>query len=163
MTAEDAPNPNRESATEDAPKYPEPATEWATLPAAAKAAGVSVSALRKWYGAGEIPSRMAPGPTGPRREVPLAAVLARARRRAAPPGPRTGPVPEGLSLVPASLFADLQAAYLTAQERALDAEVRARVAEHKLTRAEEEAARLRGELDQARRPWWRRTPRRVQP
>src|SRR5262245_64606959 len=42
--------------------------------------GVSRSALRAWYRNGEIPSRLADGPNGPQRLVPLDAVIDRAAR-----------------------------------------------------------------------------------
>src|SRR4051794_1468565 len=54
--------------------------EWVTLPEAAAAAGVSVSALRAWYRAGDVPSRMERGPHGQQRLVQLEEVLERAAR-----------------------------------------------------------------------------------
>ena len=48
--------------------------------AAEAEAGVSRSALRAWYRAGEIPSRLVDSPHGPQRIVPLDAVLDRAAR-----------------------------------------------------------------------------------
>jgi hypothetical protein len=144
-----------ETASESAQAGTETDTGWVPLVEAAKASGMSVSGLRKWYREGRIETRTGPGPTGPRRLVNLETVLARAGRQTAP-GPRTGPIPDALSLVPASTFNALQAAYLEAQRQALDAEVRARVAEHDLTRTREELDRLRAELEAARRPWWKR-------
>jgi len=123
---------------------------------------MSVSGLRKLYREGRIDSRLGPGPTGERRFVNLEAVLAYTGRRPMPG--RSGPVPDALSLVPVSTFNALQVAYLETQRQALDAEVRARVAEHDLTRTRydltrtrEDLDRLRAELDaaKARRRWWR--------
>ena len=63
-------------------------TVWVPLAQAEAEAGVSRSALRAWFRAGEIPSRLVDSPHGPQRIVPLDAVLARAaqsprlRRRA---------------------------------------------------------------------------------
>lgn len=51
---------------------------WVTIAEAEAAAGVSRSALRAWYRAEEIPSRVVPGRHGPTRLVPLDAVVARA-------------------------------------------------------------------------------------
>src|SRR6202789_1902667 len=53
-------------------------SEWVTLEKAAAETGVSRAALRTWYRAGEIPSRLVDGPHGPQRLVPLALVAARA-------------------------------------------------------------------------------------
>ncbi|MGI5129376.1 excisionase [Pseudonocardia sp. CA-107938] len=57
-------------------------TTWVPLGDAEREAGVSRSALRAWYRNGEIPSRLADGPHGPQRLVPLEAVLERAGRSA---------------------------------------------------------------------------------
>lgn len=51
---------------------------WVTIAEAEEAAGVSRSALRAWYRAEDIPSRVVPGRHGPTRLVPLDAVIARA-------------------------------------------------------------------------------------
>jgi len=51
---------------------------WVTIREAAAASGASRSALRAWYRSGEVPSRLADGPHGPERHVPLEAVLERA-------------------------------------------------------------------------------------
>ncbi len=61
-------------------------SDWATLERAAADTGVSRAALRSWYRTGQIPSRLADGPHGPQRLVPLAMVAARAEAspRAAP-------------------------------------------------------------------------------
>src|SRR6202046_4755408 len=70
-------------------------SDWVTLERAAADTGVSRAALRSWYRAGQIPSRLVDGPHGPQRLVPLALVAARAeasprlrrtaeRRRAGP-------------------------------------------------------------------------------
>src|ERR1700761_1690485 len=55
---------------------------WVTLEKAADETGASRAALRTWYRAGQIPSRLVDGPHGPQRLVPLALV---AERAAAPP------------------------------------------------------------------------------
>lgn len=53
-------------------------SRWVTLDRAARETGASRAALRTWYRNGEIPSRLADGPHGPQRLVPLALVAARA-------------------------------------------------------------------------------------
>ena len=53
-------------------------SEWVTLEKAAVETGVSRAALRAWYRAGQIPSRLVDGPHGPQRLVPLAVVAERA-------------------------------------------------------------------------------------
>jgi transposase len=53
-------------------------SEWVTLEKAAAETGVSRAALRTWYRAGQIPSRLVDGPHGPQRLVPLAVVAERA-------------------------------------------------------------------------------------
>jgi transposase len=53
-------------------------SDWVTLERAAAETGVSRAALRTWYRSGQIPSRLADGPHGPQRLVPLAMVAARA-------------------------------------------------------------------------------------
>jgi len=53
-------------------------SQWVTLDHAAIATGASRAALRTWYRNGEIPSRLAEGPHGPQRLVPLGLVAARA-------------------------------------------------------------------------------------
>lgn len=55
-------------------------TVWVPLAQAETEAGVSRSALRAWFRAGEIPSRLVDSPHGPQRIVPLDAVLDRAAR-----------------------------------------------------------------------------------
>lgn len=57
-------------------------TTWVPLSDAEAQTGVSRSALRAWYRAGEIPSRLVDGPHGPQRLVPLEAVLERAEQSA---------------------------------------------------------------------------------
>jgi hypothetical protein len=52
---------------------------WVTVSEAASATGVSRSALRTWYRTDQVPSRLVQGPNGPQRELPLEAVLDRAR------------------------------------------------------------------------------------
>jgi hypothetical protein len=49
---------------------------WLPAKDAAREASVSVSAVRKWYSKGRIPSRLEPGPTGDRRVVRLEDVVA---------------------------------------------------------------------------------------
>src|SRR5215468_6462155 len=53
-------------------------SDWVTLERAAADTGVSRAALRSWYRAGQIPSRLVEGPHGPQRLVPLALIAARA-------------------------------------------------------------------------------------
>ena len=53
-------------------------SDWVTLERAAAETGVSRAALRSWYRTGQIPSRLADGPHGPQRLVPLTLVAARA-------------------------------------------------------------------------------------
>lgn len=53
-------------------------SDWVTLDRAASKTGVSRAALRSWYRSGQIPSRLADGPYGPQRLVPLRLVAARA-------------------------------------------------------------------------------------
>ena len=66
-------------------------SDWVTLERAAADTGVSRAALRSWYRSGQIPSRLAGGPHGPQRLVPLAMVASAGRGvAAAAPGPRNG-------------------------------------------------------------------------
>ena len=53
-------------------------SDWVTLDRAAADTGASRAALRSWYRTGQIPSRLADGPHGPQRLVPLALVAAQA-------------------------------------------------------------------------------------
>ncbi len=53
-------------------------SDWVTLQEASSSTGVSRAALRTWYRADLIPSRLVDGPHGPQRLVPLAMVAARA-------------------------------------------------------------------------------------
>ena len=53
-------------------------SDWVTLERAAAETGASRAALRNWYRTGQIPSRLADGPHGPQRLVPLTLVAARA-------------------------------------------------------------------------------------
>ncbi|ADP84111.1 hypothetical protein [Pseudofrankia inefficax] len=53
-------------------------SDWVTLQEASSRTGVSRAALRTWYRADLIPSRLVDGPHGPQRLVPLAMVAARA-------------------------------------------------------------------------------------
>ncbi len=53
-------------------------SHWVTLEKAAAETGVSRAALRSWYRAGQIPSRLVDGPHGPQRLVPLAVIAERA-------------------------------------------------------------------------------------
>lgn len=66
------------------PESYDEADTWLPLRAASEKAGVSVSALRKWYRAGKIQSRLEPGPTGDMRMVLLSEVTAGAGQRQAP-------------------------------------------------------------------------------
>ena len=70
---------------------------WVTLREAAETAGVSVSALRKWYRQEAIASRLEPGPHGEQRVVRLQEVLDRATRTQSRPTPtaREPPDPSG--------------------------------------------------------------------
>ena len=54
-------------------------SDWVTLERAAADTGASRAALRTWYRTGQIPSRLADGPHGPQRLVPLDLVAARAQ------------------------------------------------------------------------------------
>jgi hypothetical protein len=54
--------------------------DWVPLAEAGDRAGVSRSTLRAWYRSGQIPSRLAPGPHGMHRLVPLDLVLRRVAR-----------------------------------------------------------------------------------
>jgi transposase len=54
-------------------------SDWVTLERAASETGASRAALRTWYRTGQIPSRLADGPHGPQRLVPLAVVADRAQ------------------------------------------------------------------------------------
>ena len=54
-------------------------SDWVTLDRAAADTGASRAALRTWYRTGQIPSRLADGPHGPQRLVPLALVADRAQ------------------------------------------------------------------------------------
>ena len=53
-------------------------SDWVTLERAAAETGVSRAALRSWYRTGQIPSRLADGPHGLQRLVPLTLVAVRA-------------------------------------------------------------------------------------
>ncbi|HEY1628192.1 MAG TPA: hypothetical protein VGG16_30830 [Streptosporangiaceae bacterium] len=53
-------------------------SDWVTLEKAAAETGVSRAALRTWYRAGRIVSRLVDGPHGPQRMVPLSVVAERA-------------------------------------------------------------------------------------
>ena len=140
------PDPEGTAATpEDAPDTHD-ADTWVLLGEAAETVGVSVSALRKWYRRGELPSRL--DPVG-RRLVPLEAARERASRRrgaehAPTPAPPSEPGPH--QLIPIATFEAIQTAYLEAQTMALGAEVRARVAEHDLGRERERAVALEAQL-----------------
>jgi len=145
--------------------HTEPDRTWLGVGEAAPAAGVSLSAIRKWIASGEVPTRTGTGPRGDRVEVPLDAVTDRAKRAAPAGGP-------GAALVLADAFTRLEA--LAAQlvdygERAARAEVRAEMLDRQLDEARAEVRRLTDALDDARaapttpttgtvRPqrWWRR-------
>lgn len=149
----------------------EPAGPWLPLTEAAEQAGVSVAALRKWYRADVVPSRLVPGPRGDMRQVPLDAVLARAERTVAPrraaAAEATAPRAE-VELAPlVHRMEGLTAQLVDASERAARAEVRAEMLGRQLVDAQGELERVRRQLDEAtrdpaepvggeRRTWWRR-------
>ena len=117
-----------------------PSQRWVSVAEAAAAAGVSRSTLRAWYRDGRLASRLVPGRNGPMREVPLEAVLERARlgeRLAAAARPEAAGAPdqEGLAV------AALEAALVRAEQRADRAEAALRTALQRAARAE--AALLR--------------------
>jgi transposase len=58
----------------------EPEGTWVSLAEAERRAGVSNSALRSWYRSGQVPSRLADGPHGVQRLVPIQAVVDRAAK-----------------------------------------------------------------------------------
>lgn len=120
--------------------------EWVTLPEAAAAAGVSVSALRAWYRAGDVPARMERGPHGQQRLVRLEDVLERAARsRRAPAGaePAAGASsPEAVDVV-----AVLGAHLARADERVDRAETALRACEAELRAALQRAAAAEAERD----------------
>ncbi len=136
--------------------------KWVPLGEASEAAGVSVSALRKWYGKGVIKSRLDKDRRGQRRLVNLLEVLAYAGigepDNAAEVATATGP-DETLTKALAPLMAELVALtdrLASAQQERADAEVEARVSKHEAEQLREKVAALEDEIAQARRRWWRR-------
>jgi len=116
---------------------------WVSLAEAASAAMVSRSALRSWYRTDQVPSRMVDGPHGPQREVPLDAVLDRARisERLARRAEAAVASELGTDVAGArTALAALEAALVRAEDRAERAEAALRVA---LERAAAAEARLR--------------------
>ena len=108
---------------------------WVTVAEAAEATGVSRSALRTWYRTGQVPSRLVPGPNGPQRELPLEAVLDRARIShrlarqvsAAPePAPPLAPDPATVHEGCLAAIAALEGALVRAEQRAERAEAQLR-------------------------------------
>jgi len=84
-----------------------------------------------------------------RRLVPLAAVLDRAGRGAEAPPARTGPVPEGMALVPAATWErmlSIAAAYAETGERVGRAEERAEQYRARIEEARLRVEALEGEL-----------------
>lgn len=85
-------------------------TTWVTLREASVQSGVSISALRKWYRADKIRSRLDAGPNGRRRLVDLEEVLARTQRPTGEeivPSPSSSDamvVPPGTLLVPSDAW-----------------------------------------------------------
>lgn len=128
---------------------------WVTLAEASEAAGVSVSALRKWYRNGIIESRTVPGPRGEQRLVPLDAVQERAARFAHGPLAQLPPV-AGRTPKPAkvdkrprgSSGGDVDSLLQTVLDRMADAERRATRAELALDAARREIAALRVRIAQ---------------
>ena len=131
MTLPEAPDP-----TPDQGQGGE-ADRWISLREAARATGVAIPTLRKWYSNGDIASRMADGPFGPQREVILREVLQRAQSSPARgAGKNASP---SLAIPVEQLWAMYQQAGQEAQE------------------ARERAAKLEGEVEvlreQLRRVW----------
>lgn len=113
-----------------------------TLKEAATQAGVSISALRKWYRSGAIDSKTVQGPNGMQRVVDLAAVKDRAERwqeaRVTDRGPALPPpLPDGTMLVP-----------LEAWERTMDAVNSLQAAGERIGRAEEKAEQFRARINE---------------
>lgn len=122
---------------------------WVTLREASESAGVSISALRKWYNAGIIPSKMAPGPRGDQRLVPLDAVHARAAKyahaplRDAAPEPPPPPAPVAPAAPTGIMRSGGAEELVVILDRLADAERRAARAETALEVAKREIAVLR--------------------
>jgi hypothetical protein len=146
------------------------AGEWVTLRQASLDAGVSVSALRKWYRSGAIPSRMEPGVHGEHRLVELGAVRARIGNYREQTGtlPQDVPaIPEGTTLVPLEAWQQVmvQLGHLhEAGQQLADARERAGKAETEAAFFKERFAEVRDELRAAtaraeareHRGWFRR-------
>jgi hypothetical protein len=128
---------------------------WVTLAEAQAATGVSRSALRSWYRAGQLASRLQDGPHGPQRLVPLDAVVARVAR--SPRLQRSAPAGAGAATADhrpggaegdnhtASALVELLAAQIDRAER------RAERAEAALREALVRAAAAEAERDELRR------------
>src|SRR3954470_17424472 len=129
--------------------------EWVTLPEAAAAAGVSVSALRAWYRAGDVPSRMERGPHGQQRLVRLEDTLERAARsRRAGGSADAGSAPSGppdTRAAPVDIVAVLGPHLARADDRADRAEAAWRDCETALREALVRAAAAEAERDVLRR------------
>ncbi len=155
--------------------------EWVLVSEAAELAGVSRSLIRKWYSKGRLPHREVEGPTGRAYEVPLERVhqLAREQSQRA----RTAEVStsdvvrredfdawvdrlqrtfHGI----AQELADARERAGVAETRAQAADARARIADEaadklraeveRLRQVELEAERLRTQVGERSRRWWRK-------
>lgn len=140
---------------------------WLPLRDASEELDVSVSALRKWHRAGELESRMAPGPTGDRVEVELESARTRAAQtiphvaaeQAAAPSPAApaqeataAPAP-GTAMVPLSELSDLFQRIANAEARAARAEAVLEHTEEQLTAAREAAQEPDDEPEGGMPPW----------
>lgn len=151
----------------------DPGTEegWVTVQEAHRSAGVSVSAIRKWYRGGVVSSKESPGPHGMQRLVKLDEIVA--RRDAWDGRPFADhKAPEGMLLVPMAEwqralealaggmqgFHDLATQLAEARAASAAAEVKVQFLEDQLREAR---ARAAVEAAQGKRGWLRRRP--VQP
>lgn len=99
--------------------------EWVTLREAARKSGVSVSAIRKWYGEKEIQVKSEKGPYGRQNLVRLDQVVARSQRRQDAVDARTAPSgPDAVSALSAAVLAlaELSSKLIAAQDRCAAAE-----------------------------------------
>ena len=122
---------------------PDEQPRWVTVAEAAEAAGVGRSTIRAWYRA-DLPSRLVDGPHGPTREVPLDAVLDRARL-----GERLAAAlsdPAGVAAGPSAAGGTGDAAVLALADALQRAEARADRAEAALRDALVRAARAEARL-----------------
>ena len=85
----------------------DPTWTWVTLAEASEQAGVSVSWLRKAYARGDFPTLDVPGPKGPRKAVPLGAVLEAAARFQATRPTTPATATPGTDMVPVSMYTAL--------------------------------------------------------